>query len=122
MGKNEMVFLLANNANALYTYFHKYRNNRIEVLNVYDEIAVKVYKALGEPTRLQIVNKLANLPEMACNEIVDELDINSNSTLTHHLKLLIDCGLLVVKKEGTYRYYSLQRDVLEKYAPTLIPD
>jgi hypothetical protein len=35
---------------------------------------------------------------------------------------LIDCGLLVVKKEGKYRYYSLQRDVLVKYAPALIPD
>ena len=87
-----------------------------------DERLVKIYKALGEPTRLQIVNKLANAPEMACNEMIDELDIQSNSTLTHHLKLLIDCGLLVVKKEGKYRYYSLQRDVLVKYAPALIPD
>ncbi|WP_307198172.1 ArsR/SmtB family transcription factor [Neobacillus niacini] len=87
-----------------------------------DEMAVKVYKAIGEPTRLQLVKKLASEPQMACMEITDQLDIHSNSTLTYHLKILIDCGLLVVRKEGTYRYYSLQRDVLEKYAPTLIPD
>lgn len=87
-----------------------------------DEMAVKVYKALGEPTRLKLVKTLASAPQMACQDIVDKLNIQSNSTLTHHLKLLTDCGLLVMEKEGTYRYYSLQRDVLKKYAPILIPD
>lgn len=87
-----------------------------------DEMAVKVYKVLGEPTRLQLVKTLASESHMSCMEIIDKLDIHSNSTLTHHLKLLIDCGLLVVRKEGTYRYYSLQREVLEQYAPTLILD
>jgi DNA-binding transcriptional ArsR family regulator len=87
---------------------------------VNDEMAVKVYKALGEPTRLQLVKILASKPQMACMEMTDRLNIQSNSTLTHHLSILSDCGLLTVRKEGTYRYYSLQREVLEKYAPTLI--
>ncbi len=87
-----------------------------------DELAVKVYKALGEPTRLKLVKTLVSAPQMACQDIAERLDIQANSTLTHHLKLLTDCGLLVAEKEGTYRYYSLQKDVLKKYAPTLIPD
>lgn len=87
-----------------------------------DELAVKVYKALGEPTRLKLVKTLISAPQMACQEIAERLDIQANSTLTHHLKLLTDCGLLKAEKEGTYRYYSLQKDVLKKYAPTLIPD
>ncbi len=87
-----------------------------------DERAVKVYKALGEPTRLQLVKELAVHPELACSEMANKLDIQANSTLTHHLKLLIDCGLLTIRREGTYRYYSIQRDVLEKYAPALIQD
>ena len=81
---------------------------------------VKIYKALGEPTRLQIVKILSSERHMACMDMSDELEINSNSTLTHHLKILIDAGLVSVRKEGTYRYYSLHRDILEKYAPTLI--
>lgn len=87
-----------------------------------DELAVKVYKALGEPTRLQIIKTLLPEKHLACMEMTDTLEIQSNSTLTHHLKILIDCGLVTVKKEGTYRYYSLQRDVLEMYAPIILKD
>lgn len=87
-----------------------------------DDFAVKIYKALGETTRLQIVKMLAKHPEMACLEMGNQLKITAGSTLTHHLKPLVDCGLLSVRKEGTYRYYSLQRQVLEKYAPTLLQE
>ena len=104
-----------------YIYFHKHRNtNRGEVLNVNDELLVKIYKALGEHTRLQIVKTLASETHMACMDMTDALEINTNSTLTHHLKILIDAGLVSVRKEGTYRYYSLQRDVIKKYAPIII--
>jgi DNA-binding transcriptional ArsR family regulator len=87
---------------------------------VNDDIAVKVYKALGESTRLQIVKVLAKQSELACSEMKDQIKVSANSTLTHHLKPLLDCGLLTVRKEGTFRYYSLQREVLEKYAPALL--
>ena len=83
-------------------------------------MVVKIYKALGEHTRLQIVKTLASETHMACMDMTDTLGINTNSTLTHHLKILIDAGLVSVRKEGTYRYYSLQRDVLKKYAPIVI--
>ncbi|MEH7403618.1 metalloregulator ArsR/SmtB family transcription factor [Gottfriedia acidiceleris] len=85
-----------------------------------DDIAVKVYKALGESTRLQIVKLLAGQSELACLEMANQLKGLANSTLTHHLKPLLDCGLLVVRREGTFRYYSLQREVLAQYAPALL--
>ncbi|MBV7509571.1 metalloregulator ArsR/SmtB family transcription factor [Bacillus sp. sid0103] len=85
-----------------------------------DEIAVKVYKALGESTRLQIVKLLAGQSELACLEMAHQLKVPANSTLTHHLKPLLDCGLLVVRREGTFRYNSLQREVLAQYAPALL--
>lgn len=83
---------------------------------------VKIYKALGEPTRLQIVNLLVSKTHMACMDMADELEIKSNSTLTHHLKIMIDAELISLRKEGTYRYYSLNFDIIEKYAPILIRD
>jgi len=89
---------------------------------VTDDCAVKVYKALGEATRFQIVKMLVKNSEMACLEMANHLDVGANSTLTHHLKPLFDCGLLAVRKEGTYRYYSLQRQILEQYAPALLRD
>jgi DNA-binding transcriptional ArsR family regulator len=89
---------------------------------VTDDCAVKVYKALGEITRIQIVKILAKHPEMACLEMASQLNITSYSTLTHHLKPLLDSGLLAVRKEGTFRYYSLQREVLDQYAPALLQE
>ena len=85
-------------------------------------MVLKIYKALGEPTRLQIVKILNSESHMACMDMTDELEINSNSTLTHHLKIWIDAGLISVRKEGTYRYYSLNRDIIEKYAPILVQE
>ena len=87
-----------------------------------EEKLVKVYKALGEATRLQIIKVLSSGTHMACMEMTDELEINSNSTLSHHLKILIDAGLITVRKEGTYRYYSLNDDIIEQYAPALIQE
>ncbi|MGG0176474.1 ArsR/SmtB family transcription factor [Gottfriedia acidiceleris] len=85
-----------------------------------DDNAVKIYKALGESTRLQIVKLLSQQSELACLEMANQLQVPANSTLTHHLKPLLDCGLLTVRREGTFRYYSLQREVLAQYAPALL--
>ncbi|MFF3025486.1 ArsR/SmtB family transcription factor [Gottfriedia sp. NPDC057948] len=86
----------------------------------HDDNAVKIYKALGESTRLQIVKLLARQSKLSCQEMSNQLKGPANSTLTHHLKPLLDCGLLTVYKEGTFRYYSLQREVLAQYAPALL--
>lgn len=69
-----------------------------------DDCAVKVYKALGEPTRLQIVKMLIKHQELTCAEMGNRLNVSAGSTLTYHLKPLVDCGLLIVRKEGTFRY------------------
>lgn len=97
----------------------KIRITERKFLAVNDDIAVKVYKALGESTRLQIVKLLAQQSELACVEMANQLKIPANSTLTYHLKPLLECGLLAVRREGTFRYYSLQREVLAQYAPAL---
>ncbi|GKS11675.1 hypothetical protein YDYSY3_26750 [Paenibacillus chitinolyticus] len=85
-----------------------------------DDYAVKVYKALGEITRLQIVKALVKRRELTCLEMVELLKITAASTLTHHLKPLLECGVIAVRKEGTFRYYRIQRSVLEQYAPYLL--
>jgi|GEM_PF-1454929 len=83
---------------------------------------VKVYKALGEPTRLRIVQLLSRHRELSCMELLERLQLSAGSTVSHHLRLLLDCDLLELRKEGTYHYYSVQEDVLRQYAPALLPD
>ncbi|MDD4239215.1 MAG: metalloregulator ArsR/SmtB family transcription factor [Desulfotomaculaceae bacterium] len=82
---------------------------------------IKIYKALGEPTRLSIIRLLAVYKELSCTEIAEQLKMGTNgSTLSHHLKKLADCGLLELRKEGTYHLYRLQLEVLQHYAPRAI--
>lgn len=82
--------------------------------------AVKVYKALGEPTRLKIAMMLTEERNLCCSDIMSKLESVAGSTLSHHLKQLTDCGLLDLRKDGTYIYYSVNRDVAQKYAPYLL--
>jgi len=82
--------------------------------------AVKVYKALGEPTRLKIAMLLNAQRDQCCMDIGNKLESVAGSTLSHHLKQLTECGLLEQRKEGTYIYYSINRDVAGKYAPYLL--
>ncbi len=79
-----------------------------------------IYKALGEPTRLQIVQLLARHKELSCTELSGHLHLNACSTLSHHLKLLTDCGLIELRKEGTYHIFRLQRDEVQRFAPGVL--
>ncbi|MCD1258368.1 helix-turn-helix transcriptional regulator [Paenibacillus athensensis] len=86
------------------------------------QTCVKIYKALGEPTRLRIVQLLGRHGELSCMELLERLQLSAGSTVSHHLRLLLDCDLLALRKEGTYHYYSLQEQMLRQYAPAIAPD
>lgn len=80
----------------------------------------RLYKALGEPTRLRIVGLLRQHDELSCMELAELLGKVPGSTLSHHLKLLEDSGLVEFRKDGIYRFYRVQSDLLLQYAPGLI--
>ncbi|MGN7359349.1 ArsR/SmtB family transcription factor [Paenibacillus sp. SAF-054] len=82
--------------------------------------AVKIYKALGEPTRLKIALLLKNEGDQCCSKLGDKLQSVAISTLSHHLKQMAESGLLTSRKEGTFIYYSLDKEVASKYAPYLL--
>lgn len=67
-----------------------------------------IFKALAEPTRLQILDILSCGTVCAC-EILDGMEI-SQSTLSHHMKVLTECGLVSGRKEGTWMHYTINRD------------
>jgi DNA-binding transcriptional ArsR family regulator len=84
-----------------------------------DQLLARVYQALGEPTRLRIVRLLAEHGELTCGEMIDRLGVNC-STLSHHLALLHDAGLVGRQKRGTFRIYSLHREALDRFAPAVV--
>ncbi|MFK4475005.1 DNA-binding transcriptional ArsR family regulator [Paenibacillus sp. RC73] len=82
--------------------------------------AVKIYKALGEPTRLKIAFLLKEENDQCCSVLGEKLNSVAISTLSHHLKQMAETGLLTFRKEGTFIYYSLDVEVAKKYAPYLM--
>lgn len=72
----------------------------------------KVFKALGDPKRTMIVDMLSCGELCACM-ILEKFEM-SQSTLSHHMKILCDCGLVKGRNEGKWIYYSLDADIISK--------
>lgn len=72
--------------------------------NKYDNNA-KIFKALSDSNRLQIINILSCGEKCACR-LLDYFNF-TQPTLSHHMKVLMECGLVNSRKEGTWNYYSL---------------
>src|ERR687895_1424813 len=78
-----------------------------------------LFKALGDPTRVRIVNLLARAPEAVCVcELTPPLRL-SQPTVSHHLKKLVQAGLLHREQRGVWAFYSLDREGLERAAGVL---
>lgn|GEM_PF-113220 len=74
----------------------------------------KVFKALSEPKRAMIVEMLSCGELCACM-ILEKFNI-SQSTLSHHMKLLRECRLVKVRNEGKWTYYSLDAETIRETA------
>ena len=84
----------------------------------------KIFKALSDPKRLQILDMLSNGELCAC-KILEAFSI-SQPILSHDMKLLIDTGLVSSKKVGKWTHYSLNTDKLNEVYKTvgklMLPD
>jgi ArsR family transcriptional regulator, arsenate/arsenite/antimonite-responsive transcriptional repressor len=76
-----------------------------------DELAAR-FKALADPTRVAIVNRLAAAPEVCVCDLTASFDL-SQPTISHHLKILRDAGLVESSRRGTWAYYRLVPEAVE---------
>ena len=72
----------------------------------------KVFKALGDPRRAMIVDMLS-CGEMCACKILEKFQM-SQSTLSHHMKLLRECGLVRAREEGKWTHYSLDAEAVRR--------
>lgn len=70
----------------------------------------KIFKALGDENRLKILVMLKSGELCAC-KILDDLHIGQ-PTLSHHMKVLTEAGLVIARKEGKWTHYSINRKTL----------
>ncbi len=71
----------------------------------------KLLKILGDPTRLKIMDMISCGELCAC-DILEGLTI-SQSTLSHHMKVLVKCKLVIGRKEATWMYYSMNPKIVD---------
>ncbi len=84
------------------------------------EVAAHVFKALADPARVRLLSIIASSgPEGACvcdlNESVDL----SQPTVSHHLKVMLDAGLLERERRASWAYYRLRPGALQTLAGIL---
>ena len=79
----------------------------------------KVYRALGDPLRLKMIRLLRQAGELGCGDLTTALGI-SRPTLSYHTKVMQQADLIIVRKQGPYRYYALNENALRTYAPALL--
>jgi len=72
----------------------------------------RIFKALADENRLQILTLLQKGELCACH-LLEELNI-TQPTLSHHMKLLCDSGIVNYRKEGKWMHYSISPDGKEK--------
>ncbi len=71
-----------------------------------------IFKALNDPTRREILDLLKE-KDLTAGEIADQFNI-SKPSISHHLDLLKQAGLVVSVKEGQFVYYSLNTTVMDE--------
>lgn len=63
----------------------------------------KISKALGDETRLRIFEAISRRRQMSCGEIVSMRGVTP-ATVSHHLKILSEAGLITCRREGQFVY------------------
>ena len=78
----------------------------------------KISKALADETRLLIFEAIGADPRMNCSQIV-KLQGVTPATVSHHMKILADAGLIVCKREGQFVYSKVNPKVVREYTRAL---
>lgn len=79
-----------------------------------------MFKALGDPVRLRLLSMIASRPggEVCVCELTPAFDL-SQPTISHHLKLLRQAGLVDSERRGTWVYYRVRPETTDRMAAVL---
>lgn len=80
---------------------------------------VEVLRALGDPVRLEIIQRLAVTGEESCNAIGGDLNVHQ-TTLSHHYRVLREAGITWTTVQGRSRLVRLRRGDLDALFPGLL--
>lgn len=79
-----------------------------------------VFKALGDPIRLRLLSLVAAQDEACVCDLVAAFDVSA-PTISHHLKVLREAGLVDSERRGTWVYYRARTETLARLGALLSP-
>jgi ArsR family transcriptional regulator len=83
----------------------------------------RLFKALGDPVRLRLLSLIASHEggEACVCDLTGVFDL-TGPTISHHLKVLREAGLISGERRGTWVYYRVQPEALRRLSAVLVPD
>lgn len=84
--------------------------------------AARLFKALGDPIRVELVSlvRRTESQEACFCDLADQFDM-PQSSLSHHLKILVQAGLLSRERRGTWSWYRIDNAAIDTLAAVLAP-
>jgi ArsR family transcriptional regulator, arsenate/arsenite/antimonite-responsive transcriptional repressor len=82
------------------------------------ELIERISKALADETRLLIFEAISSAVSMNCGELVSLRGVTP-ATISHHLKILSDAGLIECRREGQFVYNRANPEVMAQYTRAL---
>lgn len=82
-----------------------------------DEQRIKIFKALADQTRIEIIRTLHhNKTEMNCGEVGEQCEA-SKSNASYHFRTLREAGLIKVRKDSQMKYITIDTETFERFLP-----
>ncbi len=81
--------------------------------------AIRVARALGDPTRFRLLRAIAARDEISCQELTELFPV-TQATVSHHLKVLSEAGLVAVERRGPFHYYRARPRALVDHGRALV--
>ncbi len=82
--------------------------------NARDENAIRVARALADPTRFHLFQIVAQ-GEMCCRDLKTRLGV-TQVTVSHHLRILSDAGLVASRRDGQFSYFHARAETVREHA------
>ena len=82
------------------------------------QAVIKITKALADPTRFKVLQAIATGSAQCCGDLANQFPIKQ-ATCSQHLKILAEAGLVTMRREGQFNYYTFVPETLTDYRQSL---
>ena len=83
-----------------------------------DRELIRALRALADPHRFRMVQEIAAAGELSCGQILERFSL-SQPTISHHLRILSDAGVITVRADAKHRFLSVNRVLVRKLTQLL---